>query len=277
MIEITAVRVEPMIKQVALVTAKAGMTRDAFIDRYENGHAVLALRIVPFFCDYRRNYVIPNSMISTGHLGSTAPVNFTGITEFWLAGQKEVDELDRALRAGVGDQIVEDETHLFDRSKITTFQTDEFLTPDQELAIRPSSVDGRPAVKLFFLARRNEAIARDAFVAGYEDHYTSTVLNTSRVNRRPLIAGFRRSYPVAGSPFQHPHIEFKQTLDFDVMTEIWFWTENDFKSFLALTERPNILGELNSCAESLLQSRSIQAFLVDEYVTPEHQLSAHAS
>ena len=264
-----------MIKQIALVTKKPGMSRAAFIDRYENGHAVLALRIVPSWTDYRRNYIIPGSGVALPDSPVAPEPPFDGISEFWFADQSKFDGLVRALQTDVGDQITEDETYLFDRSKITVFMADESVTPAKDLAPVPSGHRGRPAIKMVCLVSKKKGMSRAAFIEQYEKDHAPYALKVLRRNGKPVFAEYRRSFPVEGSPFKLPHIEFDQTLDFDVMTEIWFWTKEDFEVFNALSEQDAIAGPMTENQEQLFDLSSVRMFLVEEHITPEEQLYAH--
>lgn len=72
-----------MFKFMVLIKKKPGMTRDEFIDYYENKHAPLLQRIMPPIGTYRRNYVQYDddlrSTIGRGGEGGETP--FDVITE----------------------------------------------------------------------------------------------------------------------------------------------------------------------------------------------------
>lgn len=62
-----------MIKQTALLKKKQGMSHEAFIKRYEEGHVPLINEVLPFHCDYKRNFIIPGSMVELEHIADPPP------------------------------------------------------------------------------------------------------------------------------------------------------------------------------------------------------------
>ena len=69
-----------MIKTIAFLKRKAGLTRAAFIHYYETRHAPLILSIAPQICDYRRNFLVPEGAILAP---GAAPPDFDVVTELW--------------------------------------------------------------------------------------------------------------------------------------------------------------------------------------------------
>ena len=51
-----------MVKMIALLRRKAGMSREDFIQYYETKHVPLILKHVKIMADYRRSYVVPGNM-----------------------------------------------------------------------------------------------------------------------------------------------------------------------------------------------------------------------
>ena len=262
------------IKQIALVTKQSGMTRQAFIDRYEDGHAPLALRIVPYFCDYRRNYVVPGSAFSLG--GTTVVAkkpSFTGMSEFWYLNQAKLDALTNALAVtDAGDQITRDEAAFMNRSKITMFTADEFITPPSQIRNPGDGGDRNARVKMVILDAKREGVSRDDFISGNEAHVPK-VLDILRDEGRLSISEHRRSYPIEGSPFKLPHVEdVGQTLGFDAMTEIWFSSAADFELFRELCSKLGAKNPITSFT-AVTNPTATSMFLVDEYVTKQGDLT----
>lgn len=120
----------PAVKLIALLKRKPGLSMEDFIAYYEEKHAPLVLRIVPFIMDYRRNYVQHESAIAAM---DGQPGDCDVITEAWFETQADFDKFmaegakpeNRAL-------IVTDELNFLDRSSIRMFLVDE-----RESSIRP--------------------------------------------------------------------------------------------------------------------------------------------
>ena len=108
-----------MIKTIALLKRKPGMTHEQFVDCYENRHAPFIRAMLPAIVDYRRNYIGPDdARVFPG----AAPVDFDVITELWFADQAAYDRA-MALLAEPDNwaALVADEENLFDRDKTRMF------------------------------------------------------------------------------------------------------------------------------------------------------------
>lgn len=270
-----------MIKNIAFVTPKAGMARQAFIDRYEQGHAPLALRILPpwTFCDYRRNYVVPGTIASprdkTG--APVAEPDFLDISEFWYEDQATVDRFLRTLaETDVGQQITDDESEFMTRDTIVMVNVEEHASPAQDLAPRPAGHSGPPAFKLFLTGRKRDDMSREAFIRRYEEGHAPLALRIVRgKDGRPLAAGYNRNYPVPGPVFDLPHLDFDPPKpDFDVLTALWFWTQADLEAFSARAAEPEIAAALEEDEAQLFDLPQFRIFMVDEYVTSVEDLKA---
>lgn len=118
-----------MIKVIALLKAKAGLTRAEFIAYYETRHAPLILSLLPEIADYRRNYA--------DHAGAfesaMAAIDFDSVTEMRFANRAAYDRfLARAGQPEIADAIARDEENVFDRGATRMFVVDE--TPTTGLA-----------------------------------------------------------------------------------------------------------------------------------------------
>ncbi|MFN3458212.1 MAG: nuclear transport factor 2 family protein [Novosphingobium sp.] len=111
-----------MIKAIALLRRKPGLTREAFIAYYETRHAPLIRSLLPEIADYRRNYVD-----RTGTFESTvAAIDFDSVTEMRFANRAAYDAfLARAADPQVARLIAEDEENVFDRAATRMFVVDE--------------------------------------------------------------------------------------------------------------------------------------------------------
>lgn len=109
-----------MIKTIALLKCRAGLTRSAFIEYYETRHVPLILSIAPQICDYRRNFVVPEGAIVAA---GAATRDFDVITELWYPDQAAFEAAMAAFTDPANAaRIAADEEHVFDRA-CTRFYT----------------------------------------------------------------------------------------------------------------------------------------------------------
>jgi hypothetical protein len=99
-------------KVIALLRKRADISREAFIDYYENRHAPLILSVFPSIAAYRRNF----ADFSSAFVSDAAPFDFDVVTEVEFADRAGYDEM-LALHADpvVGETIAEDEANFVDR------------------------------------------------------------------------------------------------------------------------------------------------------------------
>ena len=118
-----------MIKLVCLLKKKPGMSREAFVKRYEEGHVPLIEKLLPFYTKYRRSFIIDDEKYEPGHVANAAPPerDFDVITELWFDSRENYEKLLAALAdPEIGGLITEDEKDLFDRDKMTMYLLEEF-------------------------------------------------------------------------------------------------------------------------------------------------------
>jgi hypothetical protein len=125
-----------MIKMIALLTRRAGISTSQFIDHYENRHVPLIMKhLGKYFSSYQRsylNYAHPLSYV--GGLGSDAPVAAAGfdvLTEISFQSSLELEAMFQALAsAAVASEIADDEARFLDRAKNQIIISDEqHVTP----------------------------------------------------------------------------------------------------------------------------------------------------
>ena len=103
-----------MIKAMSFVSRKPGLSREEFIEHYEQVHSPLALKHFPFQ-RYVRNYVMPG----------TEDLGFDCITEVWF---ETMEDCVAAAEFSVSEDykiISEDEERFMDRDKIVAFLVEE--------------------------------------------------------------------------------------------------------------------------------------------------------
>lgn len=112
-----------MIKAIALLTRRADLTREEFIDYYEGTHAPLMRRPLPQIRDYRRNFIDLANVIRAP--GVPDP-SFDVITELWFDDQAGYDDmLATYAQPQIFAQIEADMVQLFESDKNIQFLVDE--------------------------------------------------------------------------------------------------------------------------------------------------------
>ena len=106
-----------MVKFMALLKRKAGLSREEFIDHYEAVHAPLILRLSTGVEQYARNFTLP------GRDGAEPP--YDSVTELWYRDRDALRASMATWRSEAGNAIREDEEKLLDRERIVAFLADE--------------------------------------------------------------------------------------------------------------------------------------------------------
>lgn len=115
-----------MLKTIALLKRKEGLSREAFIGYYENHHAPLMLKLQPAVCGYRRNFIEPEGAFIFP--GAAAP-DFDVITELWYTDRAAYDATMAELtKEETFARIAADEENFLDRSKTRMFVVEEHVS-----------------------------------------------------------------------------------------------------------------------------------------------------
>ena len=102
-----------MFKCMALLRKRADISREQFIDYYQNNHSVLIRSLLPGIIDYRSNFL---DMEGAFLFPDAAPIDFDVITEIWLEDRAAYDRfITASADPEIARQIAEDEEHLFER------------------------------------------------------------------------------------------------------------------------------------------------------------------
>ena len=110
-----------MIKVMMFARRKPGLTREEFRERYEAGHAPLAIRELKHLRRYVRNFVAP--------VRGLAEPDFDVVTEFWFddwEGWRATSAF--ALDQETGRVLAEDEAVFMDRASMRFVVVDERLS-----------------------------------------------------------------------------------------------------------------------------------------------------
>lgn len=116
-----------MIKIVCFMNRKSGMSMDEFKTYYEENHVPLINKLMPFWQDYRRNFVEDREH-SAAHMapGRSQEAMFDVMTELTFENEEMHQKCLEALADPViGKIVADDEAKFFDRASMRTFVVDE--------------------------------------------------------------------------------------------------------------------------------------------------------
>lgn len=127
-------RSRQMFKSIALMKRKLGLSREQFINYYENNHVPLIRKLLPEVCGYRRNFLEREEMIA----GPEAFVpDYDVITELWYADRAAYESaMARHARPEIGDLIRADESNFLDSASVCMFVVDERISDFGEESAR---------------------------------------------------------------------------------------------------------------------------------------------
>jgi uncharacterized protein (TIGR02118 family) len=104
-----------MVKLIFLFKRKPGTTLQQFRDYYEHKHAPFAVKLLPYFKSYKRNYIRHDQDYRPGGIG--AKIDFDVVTELTFASAGDYERMRQALAdPAIHGQIVRDEENFMDRS-----------------------------------------------------------------------------------------------------------------------------------------------------------------
>ena len=111
-------------KILCFLKRKPGLSREQFIDYYEQRHVKLIAKLLPFYTEYKRNFVDPGEVYAPGHLENKAQAvpPFDVVTELSFASREMYDRMLAALAdPEIGATIAADEDNVFDRSAMVIY------------------------------------------------------------------------------------------------------------------------------------------------------------
>jgi uncharacterized protein (TIGR02118 family) len=104
-----------MVKLIFLFKRKPGTTLQQFRDYYEQRHAPFAVKLLPYFKSYTRNYIRHDQDYRPSGIGR--PVEFDVVTELTFESAGDYERMRQALTdPAIHGQIVRDEENFMDRS-----------------------------------------------------------------------------------------------------------------------------------------------------------------
>ena len=106
-----------MVKAIALIKRKSGLSREEFVEHYEEVHAPLILRLLTTVKRYARNHIIVPA-------GAEEP-EFDCVTELWYDDMEGYKAMGEFWSSEAGKAIRDDEDSFLDRSKLQFFLVEE--------------------------------------------------------------------------------------------------------------------------------------------------------
>lgn len=231
-------------KQIALLKKKPGIARSEFIHLYEDDHAPLIARLLPFYSAYRRNYPIE----------PVPPFNHDVIMEMWFDSPAKLDALARRMSEGdVGEQMARDEERLFDRPRMLMFTVEEYRTPLEQ------TDDAGGFRKWMILGRKQAHVSRDTLIRRYEAAPLPVLPDD--ISLRSCC----RNYVVPGGTFAMVHLEEKAApVTYDFITEVSLYGGN------AGVVDQWLLAHLCTTLPDVIDPSSCLVLAVEEHRSPAH-------
>jgi hypothetical protein len=121
-----------MFKWMVFIKRKKGMSREAFIDYYENHHAELCRRLLPRSHIYRRNYLVHNDPMFApdGRGGAEAEMDFDVVTESVFGTREEAEALMNAFaNPEIMKQIQADEANFVEPGHAKMYLVEVYQSP----------------------------------------------------------------------------------------------------------------------------------------------------
>ena len=118
------------VKALVFLRKRPDITREQFIDYYENNHVPLIRRLLPTIGEYRRNFL----QLDAGKLGahgekpSQEHPGFDVVTEIWFESPAAWDEFLATIgRPEIAAEIAKDELNFLDRAHNLLIAVDEYI------------------------------------------------------------------------------------------------------------------------------------------------------
>jgi hypothetical protein len=240
-----------MFKLIFFLWRRQDFDRAAFIDYYENSHAIFGSNIVPRSDDYRRSYPRWDACSGRGADGIFGFGPFDVMTELWFRHRSGREaQLLEAAKPEVRDAVVADESRFMDRSKQAYFVVDE------RGSAQPGSSMERASAKIVHLCRQTPGISADEFIRRNEEERAPNLLRSI-----PGLVEYRRNYLVLSDPQSFAGgVDVRLELDpemlgLSLMEEVWLDSKAAIQAAAKAFTKPDML----------IDPALSFAFPVDEY------------
>ncbi|HQR04788.1 MAG: EthD domain-containing protein [Proteobacteria bacterium] len=224
-----------MIKLLALISARPGLSRTEFIEHYESSHVPLIRRHMPGLVEYRRNY-LPEA--------DAAQLGFDSVTILCFPDRATFESaVANTARPEVYAILSADAAAYQDVPKTRMFE----VTEGRSALPAPAHP---PRLKTLALIRRKPGLSREAFMDYYEKQHGPLVPRLI-----PQIVDYRRNYLAE---------EQAEALGFHSITEIFFEDAARYAAGMTTIQEPARFAELCTDEENFLVRSATRMFVVDE-------------
>jgi hypothetical protein len=215
-----------MSKAIGLYSRKAGMSAEAFFQRYEYGHVPLVRELfASCFAAYTRNYPQREAGVAGEAMAGFPKLGFGALTQIWNSeGDDARTAVEVMAEADNARRLAEDEVQLFDRRSLLSFSVEERGAPPPDSAAR---------LKVAALFARRPGVDPGVFRDYVEDALAPALRDLRSDAGERLQVACRRNHLIAGSVFHHPLYDAPTQAPPDVVLELWFRALPDLQAWAA--------------------------------------------
>lgn len=222
------------IKYIQLASVRSPVDATALAER-----SLPDMRSVPGVTQVGVNVVLPDGAVAGAHIQETAPPpRFNLLNAVWTDGTDPTP----AFAKVTGSELV-------DAARSVQCAVEEHESPPGLLGSSKPPLNDPEQVKMMCVIMRRAGMSREDFIDYYETGHSRLA-----AHHLPMIAGYRRNYPVADA-----------AVDFDVVTEMWFRSRRDHQALLHALGDPALGAMFAEDEERLFNRSAIQMFLVREH------------
>lgn len=227
-----------MIKAIAFIQRKPGISREEFARHYEEVHAPLAVRLIPTMRGYSRDHLVRPLVGEAG---------FDCITTFRYDALEDAAAVFSLWQSDAGQPFRDDEATFMDTSKNISLIVEEMVTAS------PKPEERKSLVKAVALLKRKPGLSRQEFIEHYEQIHVPLIMKHTAG-----VVAYARNYVCAPEGAGEP--------GFDSMTEIW---HQDMAAFEAVLNSRETAGgrAIQEDERTFLDTAAIRFILVNETVS----------
>jgi uncharacterized protein (TIGR02118 family) len=206
-----------MIKTLALIRRRPGLSREAFARHYEEVHVPLAIECLPTLMGYVRNHLLA----APDESPDPEPPGFDCLTEFRYPSGEGLREAIARLQSEAGREIREDEFAFMDKARNTSFTIEE-RDSGPRAQCEPG---GGGEVKAVALIEGEPGLSREGFIRSREEREVPRLMANATGLRR-YLRNYVEEYlklPSGAGP-----------LELACIDELWFEDARAYRASLAL-------------------------------------------